>query len=158
MDAFLNGLNDQIATKIYEMFPGPRSLFALQTIASRLDSRIAAHRQFSNPQNRSNNNNNNDNRNNNRNNNNRRQNKGKKPFKFNTRGPLSNEEKERRKKEHLCAYCRSSNHSLDHCPLVNRNKASSSSSHITNLEPKTIPRIRISDQPDVKLPIFSTKE
>ena len=29
MDAFLNGLNDQIATKIYEMFPGPRSLFAL---------------------------------------------------------------------------------------------------------------------------------
>jgi len=29
MDAFLNGLNDQIATKIYEMFPGPRYLFAL---------------------------------------------------------------------------------------------------------------------------------
>ena len=78
MDAFLNGLNDQIITKIYQMFPGPRSLFALQTIASRIDSHIAAHRQFSNPQNRSNNNNNNnDNRNNNRNNNNRRQNKGK---------------------------------------------------------------------------------
>jgi len=32
MDAFLNGLNDQITTKIYEMFSGPRSLFALQTI------------------------------------------------------------------------------------------------------------------------------
>ena len=64
---------------------------------------------------------------------------------------MSNEKKERRK-EHHCAYCGSANHSLDHCPLVNRNKASSSSSHITNLEPKTIPRI--SDQPDVKLPIF----
>jgi len=29
MDAFLNGLNDQIATKIYEMFPGPRYILAL---------------------------------------------------------------------------------------------------------------------------------
>jgi len=77
IDAFLNGLNDQIITKIYQMFPGPRSLFALQTIASRIDSHIAAHRQFSNPKNKSNNNNNNDTRNNNRNNNNRRQNKGK---------------------------------------------------------------------------------
>jgi len=154
MDPFLYGLNDQIATKIYEMFPGPRSLLALQTIASRLDNGIAAHKQFSSPQNRSNNNNNNDNKNNNRNNNNRRQNKRKKPFKFNTRGPLSKEEKERRRKEHLCVYCRSADHSLDYCPLVNRNKAFSGSSHITNLEPKTIPRIRISDQPDIKLPIF----
>jgi len=33
-NAFLNGLNDQIATKIGEMFPGPRSLFTLSTIAS----------------------------------------------------------------------------------------------------------------------------
>ena len=67
---------------------------------------------------------------------------------------MSNEEKERRRKEHLCAYCGSVNHSLDHYPLVNRNKVYSSSSHITNLEPKTIPRIRISDQFDVKLLIF----
>ena len=90
MDAFLYGLNDQIATRIYEMFPGPRSLTALQTIASRIDSRLAARRQFPNTQNRFNNNNNN------RNNNNRRPNKGKKPFSFKTRGSLSNEEKERR--------------------------------------------------------------
>jgi len=27
MDAFINGLYDQIATKIYEMFPEPKSLF-----------------------------------------------------------------------------------------------------------------------------------
>ena len=153
MDAFLNGLNDQIATKIYEMFPGPRSLFALQTIASRIDSRLAAHRQYLNPQNRSNNNNNNRN-NNNRNNNNRRSNNGKKPFSFKTKGSLSNEEKERRRKEHLCAYCGSAYHSLEKCPLANKNKASPSSSHITNPEPKNTYRPRISDQPDVKLPIF----
>ena len=51
MDAFINGLYDQIATKIYEMFPEPKSLFQLQTIASRIDSRHATYRQFSNPQN-----------------------------------------------------------------------------------------------------------
>ncbi len=151
MDAFLNGLNDQIATRIYEMFPGPRSLFALQTIASRIDNRLASHRQFFNSQNRQNNNNGN---NNNRNNNNRRPNNGKKPFSFKTRGPLSNEEKERRRKEHLCAYCGSADHAINNCPLKNKNKASSSSAHISNPEPKTIPRPRISDQPNVKLPVF----
>ncbi len=32
MDAFLAGLNDQIATRILEMFPGPQSLLAMQTL------------------------------------------------------------------------------------------------------------------------------
>jgi len=41
MDAFIAGLNDQIATKILEMFPGPQSLYALQTITARLDSRLS---------------------------------------------------------------------------------------------------------------------
>ncbi|OUM61267.1 hypothetical protein PIROE2DRAFT_25020, partial [Piromyces sp. E2] len=57
MDAFLAGLNDQIATRILEMFPIPQSLFAMQTIASRIDGRLSTHRQFFNPQNRSNHNN-----------------------------------------------------------------------------------------------------
>jgi len=48
MDAFLVSLNDQIATRILEMFPGPRSLTAMQTIASRIDGRLSAHRQFTN--------------------------------------------------------------------------------------------------------------
>jgi len=39
MDAFLVGLNDQIATRILELFPGPRSLAVIQTIASRIDDR-----------------------------------------------------------------------------------------------------------------------
>ncbi len=101
------------------------------------------------------NNNNNNRNNNNRNNNNRRPNNGKRPFSFKTRGLLSNEEKERRRKEYLCAYCGAADHSLDKYPLINKNKSSStSSSHMTNPEPKLIPRPRISDQPDVKLPIF----
>ena len=71
MDAFLYGLNDQIAIRIYEMFPGPRSLSAIQTIAFRIDNRLATRRQIPNNQNRQNNNNN-------WNNNNRRPNSGKK--------------------------------------------------------------------------------
>ena len=47
MDAFLAGLHDQIATRILEMFPGPQSLFALQTIASRIDSRLSTIRNSS---------------------------------------------------------------------------------------------------------------
>jgi len=46
MDAFLAGLNDQIANRILEIFPGPRSLSAMQTIAARIDSKIAANRIF----------------------------------------------------------------------------------------------------------------
>jgi len=130
----------------------------LQIVASRIDSGFSTYRQFSNPQNRSNNNNNNNNNNNrnnnNRHNNNRRPNNGKKPFSINTKGPVSNEEEGKKGKEYLCAYCGSAEYSPDRCPLVNRKKASSSSSHITNPEPKTIPSIRISDQPDVKLAIF----
>ena len=64
-------------------------------------------------------------------------------------GPLSNEEKERRKKN-LCLYCGSSNHSLDNCPIKNKYKSPSSTTHITN--PK--PRPRVSDQANLKLPIF----
>ena len=41
MDAFIEGLHHQVAIKILEMFPGPRSLTALQTIASRIDSRLS---------------------------------------------------------------------------------------------------------------------
>jgi len=104
MDAFIAGLNDQIATKILEMFPGPQSLYALQTIASRLDSWLSTRRQFFNPQNHSNNNNNN-----------RRPPPKEKP-KFNTHSSLSKEEKERRRKENLCIYCGSSEHLLNNCP------------------------------------------
>jgi len=66
---------------------------------------------------------------------------------------LSNEEKERKKKEHLCAYCGSADHYLNKCTLKNKNKPSSSSSYVSNPKPKPTPR-KISDQPDVKLPIF----
>jgi len=37
MDAFLVGLNDQIAIRILEMFPGLRSFIAMRTIASRIE-------------------------------------------------------------------------------------------------------------------------
>ena len=147
MDAFLLGLNDQIATRILEMFPGPQSLFAMQTIAARIDCRLSTHRQFSNLPNRSNNNNNN-------NNNHRRPPSGKKPANSKFRGPLSKEEKDRRRKENLCLYCGSSQHTLEKCPLKNKNKPSTSSSHITNPKPKTTPRPRISDNPNLNLPIF----
>ena len=142
MDAFIAGLQDQIATKILEMFPGPQTLFALQTIAARLDSRLATRRQFFNHQNHSNNNNNN-----------RRPPPKGKP-KFQTRSSLSKEEKDRRRKENLCMYCGSSEHSLNNCPLRNKYKSSSSNVHISNLEPKTITRPRISDLPNVNLPIY----
>jgi len=46
MDAFLAGLQDQVATKIFEIFPGPESLSELQTIASRIDSRLAVNRKL----------------------------------------------------------------------------------------------------------------
>jgi len=46
MDAFLDGLHDQIVTRIFEMFPGPQSLFELQSIASRIDFRLSTHKQF----------------------------------------------------------------------------------------------------------------
>jgi len=48
MNAFLAGLHDHIAIRILEMFPGPQSLFAIQTITSRIDNRVSTHRQFSN--------------------------------------------------------------------------------------------------------------
>lgn len=148
MDAFLVGLNDQIATRILEMFPGPRSLTAMQTIASRIDGRLSAHRQFTNNQNRSNNNLNNNNSNK------KRWNFYKKGSNSKHYGPLSDEEKERRKRENLCLYCGSSNHTLGNCPLKNKKKSPSSTSHITNPEPKAKERPRISDQQNLSLPIF----
>ena len=150
MDAFLAGLHDHIATRILEMFPGPQTLFAMQTIASRIDNRISTHRQFSNLQGQnSNNSNNNKNK------------KGKKSFFFQKQfkskphGPLSQEEKERRRRENLCLYCGSSEHSLDNCPLKNKyknkNKPSSSSTYVSNPESKPISRPRVSNS---NLPIY----
>ncbi len=153
MDAFLAGLNDQIASRILEMFPGPRSLSAMQTIAARIDSRIAANRNFFNPQNRSNNRP----RNNNNKFNKKKWNSNKKSSNPKPHGPLSEEEKERRRRENLCLYCGSSQHSLDNCPLknknknINKNKPSSSSTYISNPEVNSIPRPRISDS---NLPIY----
>ena len=145
MDAFLVGLNDQVATRILEMFPGPRTLIAMQTIASRIDSRLSAHKQFFNQQNKSNNYKS-------KNNNIKKSNFSKKPSNPKFRGPLSNEEKERRRRENLCAYCGSAEHSLENCSLKNKYKKSTTSAHISNFEFK--PRPRISDQPNIKLPIF----
>ncbi len=158
MDAFLAGLNDQIATRILEMFPGPRSLSAMQTIASRIDSRIMTQRTFFSSLNRPNNNN----RNNKKNNKSSFSNKKQQKSKF--RGPLSKEEKERRRKENLCLYCGSSEHSLDKCPLRNKHnnnnnnnnynsKYASNSTHISNIESTSRPRI--SDQPNSNLPIYA---
>jgi len=153
MDAFLAGLHDQIATRILEMFPGPRTLSAMQTIAARIDSRISTNRQFFNTPGRSNNNNNNNN-----NQGRRRWNFNRKNPKFKPHAPLSKEEKERRRKENLCLYCGSPDHSLDNCPLKNKYKPSTSTSHMTNpefnLKEKSTRRPRISDQPNLKLPIF----
>ena len=94
MYAFITGLNDQMATKILEMFPEPQSLYALQIIAASIDSRFSTRRQFFNLQNHSNNNNNN----------NRRPSPKVKP-KFNIHNSLSKEEKDRRRKENLYMYC-----------------------------------------------------
>jgi len=62
--------------------------------------------------------------------------------------------KNRRRRENLCLYCCSVKHSLENCPLKNRNKASTSSSHITNPYPKLNLRPRILDEPNIKFPIF----
>ena len=109
MDAFISGLNQQVAVRILEMFPGPRDLTSLQTIASRIDSRLYSQRFYFN-----------------RFNNNTRpkyKNNPRKTF-FKTKthhGPLSKEEKERRKRENLCLYCGSASHTLDTCPKKGKN-------------------------------------
>ncbi len=115
MDAFLSGLNQQVAVKILEMFPGPRDLASLQTIASRIDSRLYSQRFYFN---RSSSNTKTRFKNNNRNN-----------FSKNKthHGPLSREEKERRKKENLCLYCGSPNHLLDDCPKKGKTNKTSHS-------------------------------
>jgi len=149
MDAFLNGLHNQIAMRILEMFPGPRSLFSLQTIASRIDCRLSTHREFSNFSNKSENFKNNNNRNN----------KSKKsPFNKNNNGksygPLSKEEREKRIKENRCLYCGSLKHSLENCPRTKKNKNSASSSHSANIKTNSNQRPRISDISGLNLPIF----
>jgi len=50
-------------------------------------------------------------------------------------------------------YCGSAYHFLEKFLLKNKNKPTTSS-HLSNPKPNTSPRARISDQPDVKLPIF----
>jgi len=107
MDAFIDGLHQQVALKVLELFPGPRDLISLQTIASRIDSRLSAKRTFFD----SNNNNNSTRK---KNNYRKTYNKDNSQAKYH--GPLSNEEKERRKKNNLCLYCGSSKHKLDSCP------------------------------------------
>jgi len=89
MDIFLAGLHDQIAIRILEMFPRPRSLTAMHTIASRINGRLSAHRNFSYQ------NNNRSNRDNSNNSNNKGWNFPKKNTKTKNRGPLTKEEKEK---------------------------------------------------------------
>jgi len=154
MDAFLDGLQDQIATRILEMFPGPRSLFAMQTIAARIDGRLASRRNFPSFNIRSNQNNKNNNSNQNH-----RNKDSKKPKPTKSHGPLSKDEKERRKRENLCLYCGSPDHQLNQCPKRNKkdNNSGASSSKtttfITNPEVKER-RPRISDDPNVNTPTF----
>ena len=125
MDAFIAGLNNQVATKIIEIFPGPRSLIALQTIASRIDARLSTVQrlQRSNPSftsNRSNFKRNGTNKNFNNNKN--------KQF----HGRLSKEEKEYRRKENLCLYCGSPTHAVKDCPKrTNKNEPSSSTTLVS---------------------------
>ena len=145
MDAFLAGLNDQIATRILEMFPGPRSLFALQTIASRIDSRLSTHNQFF----RTNNNFNN-----------KSSNSHSNSFRFfqnKSHEILTPEEKERRRKENLCFYCGSKDHQVNNCPLKNNqnnNQPSSSNTFISNSESKQAKsRPRLSDNPSLNAPV-----
>jgi len=118
MDAFIEGLNQRVAIKILEMFPGPNDLISLQSIAARIDSRLYAHSQFFN--NKSATSNGKSKANNKKDNSYYGKNK-----KFH--GPISKEEKERRKRENLCLYCGSSDHLLDNCPKKN-NKSKFTSS------------------------------
>ena len=109
MDAFISDLNQQVAIRILEMFPGPRDLTALQTIASRIDSRLYSQRSYFNHSNNSTRT--------------RYKNNSRKNI-FKTKsfhGPLSKEEKERRKRENLCLYCGSASHTLETCPKKGKN-------------------------------------
>jgi len=142
MDAFMDGLQEQIATRIYEMFPGPRTLLNLQNIACRIDSRLAANQNFY--ENRS--------RNNTRYRNIPRNQRNSHKEKNNIHGPLSKEEKERRRRENLCMYCGRSNHILDDCPL--RKKKNNTSSFITDIKPKNGTNQTIPDDPDSDQYVF----
>jgi len=97
MVTFMAGLLDPIATRILEMFPGPRNLFALQTIATRIGSRLSAHRNFFRQRNLTNNN---------PPNNTKFNPKRNTPSNFKNKlyGPLSKEKERRRRRENLCEY------------------------------------------------------
>jgi len=144
MDAFLAGLQDQIANRILEMFPGPKSLLGMQTIAARIDSRISSNKQFFGG-----------NRSTNTNTFQRKSEPNRKPFSTRNKrffGPLSKEEKERRMKENLCLYCGSSDHKLSNCPNKNKNNKISGT-HISNTIPVRKQRVRFSDNPNLKQPV-----
>jgi len=123
MDAFIAGLNNQVATKIIEIFPGPKSLLALQTIASRIDARLSTTQKFQ------------------RNRQSYTSNRFS-TFKINSTnkkssnkqfyGHLSKEEKEYRRKENLCLYCGSPTHSIKDCPKrTNKDESSSSTTLVS---------------------------
>ncbi len=100
MDAFIAGLHQQVALRILELYPGPRDLISLQTIASRIDSRLNTRKLFFNKGNSYD-------QNNKRNFNKQSHSKSRRsyqntPKNRNNFGPLSNEEKERRKKICVC--------------------------------------------------------
>jgi len=144
MDAFLAGLQDQIAKRILEMFSGPKSLLGMQTIAARIDSRISSNKQFFGR-----------NRSTNTNTFQRRSEPNRKPFSTRNKrffGPLSKEEKERRMKKNLCLYCGSSDHKLSKCPNKNKNNKISGT-HISNTIPLRKQRARFSDNPNLKQPV-----
>eukprot|EP00833_Pecoramyces_ruminatium_P017482 jgi/Orpsp1_1/1191514/evm.model.d7180000086518.1 len=126
MDAFIAGLNDQVATRILEMFPGPRNLIALQTIASRIDTRLSI-----NQHSLRNNSSSYGSRSSNYRRNQTSRNKTSKNDKS-FHGPLSKEEKDRRRREHLCLYCGSSSHTLRDCPKKNNNNESMSSTTLVS--------------------------
>ncbi len=139
MDAFTAGLQNQVANRILEMYPGPQTLIGLQTVAARIDARISNQRNFFS---------------NNKptfsNYSKSHRNKGKQRT---HRGPISNEEKERRRKENLCMYCGSASHTLDNCPLKkknNPNDPSTSTSYVSNpTNNQNTSRPRISDDPNI---------
>ena len=102
MDAFMAGLHHQIAIRILEMYPGPKSLTALQTIASRIDSRLCTQQSFLNNH-RSNS-----------------KNQFVSTSENKSHKPISKDERERRQKENLCFYCGEPYHKSYKCPKKER--------------------------------------
>ena len=126
MNAFIAGLHQQVALKVLEIFPGPRNLLALQTIASRIDSRLFANKQFFGGFSNSSKVNTKVS-----NKNISKHSKNNKKF----YGPLSYDEKERRRKNNLCLYCGSPDHNLESCPK--RNNKTKHSTSLMSVPSKT---------------------